>query len=109
MLRWILKDLIEFVLQVEQPWMYGERQSLDNEAIFSILFKTLTQTLSNQKYELDFLSLCLQIECSSISEYSEKIIKSNHLHNGKHSLVLQAMLVTLAVPTANWQHPFDVK
>lgn len=30
-----------------------------------------------------FLSLCLQIECSSISEYSEKIIKSNHLHNGK--------------------------
>lgn len=30
-----------------------------------------------------FLSLCQQIECSSISEYSEKIIKSNHLHNGK--------------------------
>lgn len=29
------------------------------------------------------LCLCPQIECSSISEYSEKIIKSNHLHNGK--------------------------
>lgn len=26
-----------------------------------------------------------QIECSSISEYSEKIIKSNHLHNGERS------------------------
>ena len=29
------------------------------------------------------LSLFCQIECSSISEYSERIIKSNHLHSGK--------------------------
>lgn len=39
--------------------------------------------LCQKTSDLLFLSLCLQIECSSISEYSEKIIKSNHLHNGK--------------------------
>lgn len=33
--------------------------------------------------ELVFLFLFCQIECSSISEYSERIIKSNHLDSGK--------------------------
>lgn len=33
---------------------------------------------------LSLFVLCtFQIECSSISDYSEKIIKANHLDNGK--------------------------
>lgn len=41
-----------------------------------------------------FVPFCYvpQIECSSISEYSEKIIKSNHLHNGKSYTTYQSCI-----------------
>ena len=40
------------------------------------------------------LFISFQIECSSISEYSERIIKSNHLDSGKHCGCSSSLLLS---------------
>lgn len=50
----------------------------------------LDATMNGTQNSTLFISILLafipQIECSSISEYSERIIKANHLDSGKNIL-----------------------
>lgn len=66
-------------LKIKWTLISADEQILD---VYLLLINS-NRPVKHAALILSYVYIFLQIECSSISEYSEKIIKSNHLDNGK--------------------------